>query len=226
MATAEAGGAVGWVLAAVATLGYPGLALLVALETFVPPIPSELVLPASGFLVSQGRFSFWGALLSATLGSVVGSLALFLLARGLGAERVDRFVARHGRWVGVDGDDVARADGWFRRRGDWVVLVGRLVPALRSLVSIPAGLYGMPLWRFTLLTALGSLAWNAVLIFAGWRLGESWSLIGPWLDRAGWAVWSAVALLVAWWVARRVRDRRRAERSREHGGRVRTRAGP
>lgn len=201
----DVGGLAGWVLSVIEALGYGGIALLVALETFVPPIPSEVVLPASGFLVSRGALTFTGVLAAATLGSLAGSLALYEMGRRLGPARVERWVARRGRWVGLDPEDLDRAQAWFARHGHWAVLGGRLVPALRSLVSLPAGLARMPVGRFLLLTGLGSLAWNALLLAAGWRLGESWSAIGPYYEKAEWTVWGLVAAWVAWRVVRRRR---------------------
>lgn len=208
MAFEDVGGLAGWVLAVVDRLGYAGIALLVALETFVPPIPSEIVLPASGFLVSRGAMTFAGVLAAATAGSVAGALALYEVGRRMGPARVARWVARRGRWVGVAQDDLDRAQSWFRRRGDWAVLAGRLVPGVRSLVSLPAGLAPMPLGRFLVMTTLGSLAWNALLVGLGWQLGARWDRVEPFVDGAGWAAWTALALLAAWWIARRRRRHR------------------
>lgn len=208
----DVGGLAGWVLSVVETLGYAGIALLVALETFVPPIPSEVVLPASGFLVSRGEFSFLGVLAAATVGSLAGSLALYALARRLGQARVEGWVERHGRWIGVEPRDLDCAWAWFLRRGSWAVFLGRLVPAVRSLVSLPAGLARMPVGRFALLTGAGSLLWNGLLIAAGWQLGERWGAIGPYYEKVEWAVWGLVLAAFAWHLARRRAAARRDAR--------------
>ena len=207
----DVGGLAGWILDVVQALGYPGIALLVALETVVPPIPSEIVLPASGFLVAQGELSFLGVLFASTLGSVVGALALYALARHVGARRVERWVERHGRWLTVEPEELRRAQAWFDKRGHWAVLVGRVVPALRSLVSLPAGLARMPVGRFVLWTALGSLVWNGVLLAAGWRLGESWSAVGPYYEKVEWALWGTFLGLFAWRFARQQRRHERRQ---------------
>lgn len=166
-----------WVLDVIAALGYVGLALLLIAENLFPPIPSEVVLPLAGFLVGRGDLGFWQALLASTFGSVAGALILYVLGRYGGR----RLVLRYGRFLHVDEDRLDRADGWFRRYGDWVVLFARVVPFARSVVSIPAGTMKMPAGRFTALTALGSLAWNTLLIGAGVVLGANWQRVEAWI---------------------------------------------
>ena len=166
-----------WVLDVIAALGYVGLALLLIAENLFPPIPSEVVLPLAGFLVGRGDLGFWQALLASTFGSVAGALILYVLGRYGGR----KLVLRYGRYLHVDEDRLDRADGWFRRYGDWVVLFARVVPFARSVVSIPAGTMKMPAVRFTALTALGSLAWNTLLIGAGVVLGANWQRVEAWI---------------------------------------------
>ena len=177
-----------WVLDVIAALGYVGLALLLIAENLFPPIPSEVVLPLAGFLVGRGDLGFWQALLASTFGSVAGALILYVLGRYGGR----KLVLRYGRFLQVDEDRLDRADGWFRRYGDWVVLFARVVPFARSVVSIPAGTMKMPALRFTALTALGSLAWNALLIGAGVVLGANWQRVETWIGS-----YSNVVLIVA-----------------------------
>jgi membrane protein DedA with SNARE-associated domain len=177
-----------WVLDVIAALGYVGLALLLIAENLFPPIPSEVVLPLAGFLVGRGDLGFWQALLASTFGSVAGALILYVLGRYGGR----KLVLRYGRFLHVDEDRLDRADGWFRRYGDWVVLFARVVPFARSVVSIPAGTMKMPAVRFTALTALGSLAWNTLLIGAGVVLGANWQRVEAWIGS-----YSDVVLVVA-----------------------------
>jgi membrane protein DedA with SNARE-associated domain len=165
------------VLDVIAALGYVGLALLLIAENLFPPIPSEVVLPLAGFLVGRGDLGFWQALIASTFGSVAGALILYVLGRYGGR----KLVLRYGRYLHVDEDRLDRADGWFRRYGDWVVLFARVVPFARSVVSIPAGTMKMPAFRFTALTALGSLAWNTLLIGAGVVLGANWQRVEAWI---------------------------------------------
>lgn len=177
-----------WVLDVIAALGYVGLALLLVAENLFPPIPSEVVLPLAGFLVGRGDLGFWQALLAATFGSVAGALILYALGRYGGR----RLVLGYGRFLRVDEDSLDRADGWFRRYGDWIVLFARVVPFARSVVSIPAGTMKMPALRFTAMTALGSLAWNALLIGSGVILGANWQRVEAWIGS-----YSNVVLVVA-----------------------------
>jgi membrane protein DedA with SNARE-associated domain len=183
----------GWVLDVIAALGYVGLAMLLIAENLFPPIPSEVVLPLAGFLVGRGDLVFWQALLAATFGSVAGALILYALGRYGGR----KLVLRYGRFLHVDEEGLDRADGWFRRYGDWVVLFARVVPLARSVVSIPAGTMKMPAIRFTVLTAIGSLAWNTLLIGAGVILGANWQVVETWVGSYSNVVLVVAALAVA-----------------------------
>lgn len=162
----------------VETLGYVGVAVLVALESLFPPIPSELVLPLGGFVAGRGDASYLGMVLAATIGSLVGAWILYAISAAIGPVRLHAFVVRYGRWFRLGEHDLRRAEAWFDRRSDAAVLVGRCIPLIRSIVSVPAGFRRMPLLRFTVLTAAGSTVWNAALIGAGAILGERWHRVG------------------------------------------------
>ena len=199
------GDTLAWVTRIIDTLGYPGLAFVLALESVFPPIPSEAVLPLAGFLVSQGRMTFVGAVVAATIGSVVGALILYWLGFALGERRVRQLVARYGRWALLTEDDLDRSQAWFDRHGRAAVFIGRLAPLVRSLVSVPAGVARMDLVPFVVYTALGSALWNTVLIGAGWLLGESWSRVQEYQQLFAYGVMAALGLAVAWFVVRRLR---------------------
>jgi membrane protein DedA with SNARE-associated domain len=160
-------------------LGYFGLTLLMVAETVFPPIPSEVVLPFAGFLVEQGEFAFVPALVASTAGSLIGAIVLEEAARHGGRPFADRFV----RFANLDPAKLDDAEAWFRRRGWMMVLFGRCVPGVRSLVAIPAGVLRMPRAEYILLTLIGSTIWNALLIGAGYALGTQWErvsdAIGP-----------------------------------------------
>lgn len=160
-------------------LGYAGLALLMLAETVFPPIPSEAVLPLAGYLVEQGDFDFVTVVITATAGSVFGSVLLYEAARHGGRPFVNRFV----RVGHLDPERLAQAEQWFARRGPWVVLFGRFVPGVRSLVALPAGLLRMPRWEYLLFTVIGSAVWNCALVGAGYALGTQWErvedVVGP-----------------------------------------------
>ena len=197
-----------WVSGVIEAIGYVGVALLVALESIFPPIPSEVVLPFAGFYAGRGDASVAGMMLAATVGSVVGALVLYGLAAWIGAERLRRFVVAKGRWFGVKEADLDRAEAWFDRRADAAVLLGRCVPLVRSIVSIPAGFRRMPFLRFTLYTALGSLIWNVALVGAGAVLGSRWEQVGSVMAVVQWVVIVVVVGLVGWFAwSRFVRPR-------------------
>lgn len=170
------------------TLGYLGLFLVLVIENLFPPIPSEAVLPLAGFLVGRGEFNFWGALGASTLGAVAGAWVLYALGRWGGRP----VVLRYGHILRVDEASLDRAEGWFKRYGDWVVLGARMIPIARSIVSIPAGTVRMGMLRFTVLSAIGTAAWNVVLISAGYLLGNNWEAVSRW---AG--AYSDVVLVIA-----------------------------
>lgn len=196
----------------VETLGYVGVAFLVALENVFPPIPSEVVLPLAGFVAGRGDASLVGMIVAATIGSVVGAWALYGIAAAIGERRLRAFIARYGKWFGLKEADLVRAEEWFDRRSTMAVLAGRCVPLIRSIVSIPAGFRRMPLLRFTLLTAVGSLVWNTALMVAGAILGDRWERVGDAVGLLQAVVVIVVIALVAWFVWKRFLQPRLARR--------------
>ena len=197
-----------WVQDVIESLGYLGVALLVIAENLFPPIPSEIVLPFAGFVARRGDGSVIVMVLAATIGSVLGALILYAIAAAIGPERIHRFVVRFGRWFGVKENDMVRAEEWFDRRSNISVLVGRCVPLIRSLVSIPAGFRRMKLARFMLLTAIGSAVWNIALIGAGAALGDQWDRVGDYVGVFQWVVIAALVAVVARFSLTKLRARR------------------
>lgn len=196
-----------WATDVIDAIGLVGVAFLVALENIFPPIPSELILLLAGFNVSEGRFGVVGGVIAATVGSVVGAYFLYGIGRLVSDERLERFLAGIGRVIGLKKADVHKGFVWFDRHGTRVVLFGRLVPVVRSVVSIPAGSDKMPLARFTLLTAAGSLVWNTVWVCVGWALGDQWEKAGKWGDYLQYAVVAAAGIGLVWFVVRSRRTR-------------------
>jgi membrane protein DedA with SNARE-associated domain len=191
-----------WVTTVITTLGYAGVAFLV--ESVVPPIPSEVVLPLAGFVAGRGDASLAGMIVAATIGSVVGAWVLYGIAAWIGQDRLRRVILKYGGWLGVKDHDITRAEEWFDRRSNVAVAVGRCVPLIRSLVSIPAGFRRMPLVRFTILTAAGSLVWNAALIGAGAALGDNWEQVGTVIERFQLVVVVLLVAIVAWFLYQRL----------------------
>lgn len=203
-----------WITGLVEAIGPLGIGLVLLVENLFPPIPSEAVLPFAGFLVYRGQLSLGAALVSSTLGSVAGALILYEAGRRGGR----RFVRRWGHVLRVDEEDLDRVGGWIDRHGPAVIMGARMIPFARSVVSIPAGDLGMPLPRFVLLTALGSLAWNALLIGGGVLFGANYQAIADVADRYGVVV---VVLLAVAYVVFRVRRRNRdRDRDRPRASRV------
>lgn len=163
------------------TLGYPGIAIIVFLENLFPPIPSEVILPFSGFMTTTGTVHLVGVTVASTTGSLLGAIALYALGGWFGRERIYRFVERYQRYLGVNPEQVSRAENWFERYGSRTVFLCRMIPILRSLISIPAGLVRMNILRFSVYTVCGSLIWNTVLISLGALLGVSWPLVAVWV---------------------------------------------
>ena len=178
-----------------------------ALSNLFVPVPSELILPLAGFLVGQGHLSFPLVLVAATAGTVVSALTLYAATRRLGEGRVRQVVKRFGRYVLVDETDLDKASGWFERHGGAFVLVAWLLPGIGNLVSLPAGIERMPVWRFVAYTALGNGLWNAAFVGAGWALGYRWELVQRYVPFAEYAVLAVAVGAVAWFVWRRWRAR-------------------
>lgn len=193
------------------TLGAPGTGIAIALENLFPPLPSEIILPLAGFTASRGSFSLIEALVWTTAGSVVGALMLYGLGAWLGADRLKRVA---GRLPLVRVADVERAEACFARHGGKAVLLRRMIPLFRSLISIPAGVERMPLGRFTLLTSIGSGLWNTVFVLAGYGLGENWHLVELYSDILQKLVIIACAAALAGFLTIRIRQGLRARPAR------------
>jgi membrane protein DedA with SNARE-associated domain len=199
------GGVAGWAIDMMEKLGAPGAGVAVALENLFPPLPSEVILPLAGFAANRGDLGLISAIVFTTLGSVIGALALYGVGALLGRDRT-RAVAARMPLVKVE--DVDKAEAWFLRHGPRAVLIGRLVPVVRSLISVPAGVERMSMTLFLTLTAVGSLVWNSALIIAGYLLGEQWHLVESSVGVLQWGVLAAAAAAVVWFVVVKLRSRR------------------
>jgi membrane protein DedA with SNARE-associated domain len=205
-------GFIGWVLGLMESLGEVGVGIAVLLETFIPPIPSEAVLPAAGFLAYEGRMNAWWAVVAATVGAVVGAWVWWYLGRLLGRDRTRALVERIPL---MDGEDFDKAEAFFVKWGRVAVLVGRCVPLVRSFISIPAGIERMPFWSFTLYTTIGSGVWNVIWVGLGFAFGPAIEpVLAQWSGILSNAVLAGIALLVLWFVVVRLRRRRRERHDR------------
>lgn len=202
--TEPLGGIAGWAVSLMETLGGPGAAITVGLDNLFPPIPSELVLPLAGFTAARGTFTLVEALVWTTVGSVVGAVIVYYLGMLLGRDRVRRLMARVPL---IKADDFDHAERWFAKHGSKAVFLGRMVPLVRSVISLPAGIERMPVWKFLTLTTLGSLIWNTAFVLGGYFLGANWHIVEQYASVFQKVVIVAVVAAIAFFVAKRLRDR-------------------
>src|SRR3990167_6814347 len=191
-----------WALAVIKETGYSGIFILSALESAAVPIPSEVVIPFSGFLVITGKFSFWGVVWVATLANLAGSVVLFLVGRSGGRW----FVEKYGRYLLIHKIDMDRADVWFEKHGVRAVFFSRMLPVVRTFISLPAGIAGMNIWKFSIFTFLGALPWNFVLAFIGYKAGENWNLLHNYFRKANIFIVALILIVVVWYVIKHTKD--------------------
>lgn len=196
-----------WVLGIMAKFGYFGIIFAMFAENVFPPIPSELIMPAAGFAAARGDLNILLVIVAGTFGSVVGAMPLYYLGTLFNKERLMAFTKKYGKYVFVRPEDVLSSDAWFDKHGKKAVFFGRMVPGIRSLISIPAGMNKMPLTSFLVLTTLGASIWTTILTLAGFYLGKNYEVIATML-----APYSkiflvlAVAIIIAWFIKRRLYD--------------------
>lgn len=179
-----------------ADFGYIGIFVLIMVENLFPPIPSEIILTFGGFMTTVTSLNVVMVIIVATLGSVVGAILLYKVASYFGKERLTKIVLKYGRILRLKESDIERAENFFLKYGSWAVLLCRMIPLIRSLISIPAGMTKMKMSKFLILTTAGSLLWNTVLIGLGAMLGESWSEIVVFMDSFSTIIYSIIAILV------------------------------
>ncbi len=187
----------GWIQSTMEQTGYLGVVFLMFLENVFPPIPSEVVMPLAGYIAAQGRLALSGVIVAGMAGSVLGAIPLYYLGRWLGTDRVRRWTERHGHWLLLGTKELDRAERWFDQHAKTTVFLGRLVPGVRSLVSIPAGMSEMALVPFLLLTAAGTALWAGLLATAGHFLGEQYESIGQYIGPVTYVVLGGLLL---WYV--------------------------
>ncbi|RUT29371.1 DedA family protein [Arsenicitalea aurantiaca] len=171
-----------WIIGVIGEFGYLGLFLLMLLESVFPPIPSELIIPFAGFSAARGELSYLGVLAATTMGAVTGMLPWYFAGRIFGLARVRHLADRFGRWFTLNADEIDMATNWFVRHGPMIILFGRLIPIIRTLISVPAGLARLPLPLFLLASGAGALVWNVLLVSSGFILNEHYHAIEAFLD--------------------------------------------
>ena len=194
-----------WIESILEQFGAFGVGMLMLLENVFPPIPSELVMPWAGYSVSQGQSSFIAVVIAGSIGSFVGAYAWYWVARRIGKERLATWGDKHGAWLTISRNDIDQVDRWFERWGAAAVLLCRLIPGLRTLISVPAGFADMPAAKFSAYTAIGTVAWTALLAVIGLWLGKKYGdLAGP----LSWVSSGVIAVMLAIWVYRLVQQHR------------------
>jgi membrane protein DedA with SNARE-associated domain len=186
----------------IGTLGYGGIALLMIIENVFPPIPSELVVPFAGFLISRGEMNFSAVVIASSVGTLIGTTFLYYLGRWLGEERLRLLLRRYGRFLFFPESSYDKALHAFHKHDKAVVFWSRLVPGLRSVISLPAGVAKMPLARFLFYTTLGTVVWNTLLAAGGVLLGNNWSQMMDFVDRFKYVVLPIIAVLIIVWLVR------------------------
>ncbi|MCD8836772.1 DedA family protein [Mammaliicoccus sciuri] len=196
-----------WITSVMEQFGYFGIALLILLENVFPPIPSEVILTFGGFMTTKSDLTVLGVVVASTIGSVGGAVILYWIGRILNVERIERIIEKWGKYLRLTKEDVRKADAWFDKYGPWTVFFCRFIPLIRSLISIPAGMSGMNQWLFLVLTTIGTLIWNLVLVLVGAKVGDNWHQIVNYMDVYSHFMYAVIAIgiivFVIWFIRKK-----------------------
>ncbi len=195
----------GFIIGTISRLGYGGVVLLMAIESACIPLPSEIIMPFSGYLVSTGEMNLWLVGLAGAVGCVLGSIVAYYA----GAWGGRPFIEKYGKYILISHHDLDLADRWFQRHGDITIFVGRLLPVIRTFIAFPAGVARMNLWRFNLYTFVGSYIWSVGLAWIGMKLGEHWNTLGVYFHRFDAAIGVILLIAVVWYVRRHLQHMKR-----------------
>ncbi len=190
-----------WIQTIVETMGVFGIALLMFLENVFPPIPSELIMPLAGYAAAKGEANIFLVIVAGTAGSLAGALFWYGLGRLIDHERFKRFADRHGRFITMTRAEIERAGDWFDAYGQYAVLFGRLIPTVRTLISIPAGLSEMPVGRFLVYSGIGTAVWTTFLALFGYAVGSKYSALERWIDPISYGVIALIVAIYLWRIA-------------------------
>lgn len=187
-----------WIVGIITSLGYTGVAVLTFLEHLFPPIPSELILPLAGYVTGSGDLTLGAVIAFGSIGSLGGATSWYVIGRRIGETRLRRWIDDHGRWLTLSNADVDRAKDWFHRRGKAAVLIGRLMPGVRTFVSLPAGFSGMGWAPFLIYSAIGTVMWTAALVYAGAKLQQNFELVSNYVDIITNGVFAILGAMIVW----------------------------
>ena len=193
-----------WIISIMEQLGYFGIALLMFLDNVFPPIPSEIIMPSAGFAASQGQLTLLGVIVAGSLGSLIAAAALYWIGRRISHKALFSWVDRYGKYLFIKSDDVKKALDWFEHYGHRVVFFGRMVPAVRSLISIPAGMSRMPFWKFMTYSALGTIIWTTFLAYVGFYFGNNTELMQQIFSRVGYVIIAICVIVCSIWLYKKL----------------------
>lgn len=202
-----------WITNTISSFGYIGIALLMLLENIFPPLPSEVIMPLAGFTVQQGQLTLPLVILAGTVGSILGALPWYYVGKVLGEKRLRQWVDRHGKWLTLSGSDIDKSKQWFRKYGVAVVFFGRLIPGIRTFISIPAGFEEMSLLPFLLYSTVGTLLWVGMLGYAGFILGQNYQLVKQYLSPISLMVLVLLLAVLGIWFVRRRRKTKESQKN-------------
>lgn len=193
-----------WITDTINSLGYVGIALLMFLENVFPPIPSELIMPLAGFTAAQGKMNLGYAIVAGIIGTLLGALPWYFAGRLIGGDRLGALADRRGKWLAISSQEINSAQRWFKRHGNKAVLLGRLVPGVRTLISVPAGSSAMPFIPFLIYSTLGTLGWVWLLTYAGYLLGSNYYLVEEYVGPLSKLILGALVIALLVWVIKRI----------------------
>ncbi|AFZ11984.1 SNARE associated Golgi protein-like protein [Crinalium epipsammum PCC 9333] len=189
-----------WITNTITSLGYLGIGLLMFLENLFPPIPSELIMPLAGFTVAKGRMELAPVILAGVIGTILGALPWYYVGKLVGEDNLKRLADKYGKWISVSSRDIEKADNWFDKHGQKAVLFCRLVPGVRTLISLPAGISGMPLVPFLIYSTIGTALWVSFLTLAGYALGDNYEIVEEYLGPVSKIVFVLLIVAFVVWV--------------------------
>ncbi len=196
-----------WIISIMEQLGYFGIALLMFLDNVFPPIPSEVIMPSAGFAASKGQLLLSGVIIAGSIGSLLAAALLYWVGRKIPNQSLFNWVDRYGKYLFIKSEDVKKALDWFEKYGHRVVFFGRMVPAVRSLISIPAGMSHMPFWKFMLYSSVGTIIWTTFLACVGYYFGNNIELMQQIFSRVGYVIIAIVFILVAYFFYKKSKAR-------------------
>jgi membrane protein DedA with SNARE-associated domain len=200
-----------WITSSINYLGYWGIVLLMFLENLFPPIPSELIMPLAGFTTTQGKLDIAFVIVAGTIGSLLGALLWYCIGISVGEKRLKRWADRYGKWLNISGEDIEKSKKWFDKYGGVAVFLGRIIPGIRTFISVPAGLNNMPIVPFLFYSTIGSALWVALLTFAGYLLGRNYQLVEKYLGTISSFIVIVSIVAFCFWIMKRKRRMKKAK---------------